>query len=495
MLYIVVAEWCVGLCLACVFFFCSISVFYLALLVFLCPIILILFCFQHFPFNYCVAFLLFFVFSAFLPDFLFSCSFFLHFFQVCSRLKLWNNWCLGEHKCSCDYDMLWLYMTYIVQFLSWYALLWCSHLVWQGQNPVGFYSLRNHWCTRKDWLGCDILCQEMIKRNLPGYAIGGLSGGEAKGEFWRVVEQCTRPGTGLPEQKPRYLMGVGYPLDIVICVALGVDMFDCVYPCRTARFGTALVRSGQLRLTSAEFANDFRPPTTCSSVFKIVLLHIYRKCLYSLAMLACNQLRTFAILYMCSLCMCIISYFFTQAVWLLFQYSSWHCCFRFCCQNEAIGTGWKGPTQGVHPSHASQHCDQRAGSCAAHHLAQFVVHAEPADWDLDALPLYIYIYIIIYLPHFTPAARAHVSGDAGGHQSKDIQWLFAELPWDFRNLFLFYFHLFSFFSLSRALSLSLSRCYGGKRFDHSDSMPGLLYISCRSVDVATLSQSNSHKMP
>ena len=105
--------------------------------------------------------------------------------------------------------------------------------------------------------------EEMIKRDLPGYAIGGLSGGEAKHEFWRVVEQCTRPGAGLPEQKPRYLMGVGYPLDIVICVALGVDMFDCVYPCRTARFGTALVRSGQLRLTSAEIANHFRPPITC----------------------------------------------------------------------------------------------------------------------------------------------------------------------------------------------------------------------------------------
>eukprot|EP00429_Kryptoperidinium_foliaceum_P013064 CAMPEP_0176027210 /NCGR_PEP_ID=MMETSP0120_2-20121206/13341_1 /TAXON_ID=160619 /ORGANISM="Kryptoperidinium foliaceum, Strain CCMP 1326" /LENGTH=460 /DNA_ID=CAMNT_0017360415 /DNA_START=30 /DNA_END=1408 /DNA_ORIENTATION=+ len=101
--------------------------------------------------------------------------------------------------------------------------------------------------------------KEMIKRNFPGYAIGGLSGGEAKDLFWRTVEQCTRPGTGLPEDKPRYLMGVGYPLDIVVCVALGVDMFDCVYPSRTARFGSAMVRTGQLRLTSSEFANDFRP--------------------------------------------------------------------------------------------------------------------------------------------------------------------------------------------------------------------------------------------
>jgi len=101
--------------------------------------------------------------------------------------------------------------------------------------------------------------KEMIRRGFPGYAIGGLSGGEEKSSFWRVVEQCTRPQSGLPADKPRYLMGVGYPLDIVVCVALGVDMFDCVYPCRTARFGTALVRTGQLRLTSSEFANDYRP--------------------------------------------------------------------------------------------------------------------------------------------------------------------------------------------------------------------------------------------
>lgn len=101
--------------------------------------------------------------------------------------------------------------------------------------------------------------KEMTRRNFPGYAIGGLSGGEAKDFFWRIVEQCTRPGSGLPADKPRYMMGVGYPLDIVVCVALGVDMFDCVYPCRTARFGTALVRRGQLRLTSSEYASDHRP--------------------------------------------------------------------------------------------------------------------------------------------------------------------------------------------------------------------------------------------
>lgn len=83
-------------------------------------------------------------------------------------------------------------------------------------------------------------------------------------------------------------MGVGYPLDIVICVALGVDMFDCVYPCRTARFGTALVRSGQLRLTSAEFASDYRPTIICiqpttftefSLSFSLNEVHWFRSCI------------------------------------------------------------------------------------------------------------------------------------------------------------------------------------------------------------------------
>lgn len=54
-------------------------------------------------------------------------------------------------------------------------------------------------------------------------------------------------------------MGVGYPLDIVVCVCLGADMFDCVYPTRTARFGTALVPHGLLKLKHKEFARDFRP--------------------------------------------------------------------------------------------------------------------------------------------------------------------------------------------------------------------------------------------
>ncbi|KAL7572110.1 hypothetical protein ACA910_001747 [Epithemia clementina (nom. ined.)] len=94
--------------------------------------------------------------------------------------------------------------------------------------------------------------QETLGYTIPGYAIGGLAGGESKDDFWRVVDQCCK---ALPDNKPRYLMGVGYPLDLVVCTALGVDMYDCVYPTRTARFGVALVPGkspGTLRLRARE---------------------------------------------------------------------------------------------------------------------------------------------------------------------------------------------------------------------------------------------------
>ncbi|RNF12270.1 putative queuine tRNA-ribosyltransferase [Trypanosoma rangeli] len=98
---------------------------------------------------------------------------------------------------------------------------------------------------------------EMVKRTAcKGYAIGGLSGGEAKDDFWRIVAQCCK---GLPDDKPRYCMGVGYPEDIMVCIALGVDMFDCVYACRTARFGSALTSTGKIQITKKAFANDMGP--------------------------------------------------------------------------------------------------------------------------------------------------------------------------------------------------------------------------------------------
>ena len=115
--------------------------------------------------------------------------------------------------------------------------------------------------------------KELVKRATPGFAIGGLSGGEAKNEFWNMVNVSTDV---LPQTRPRYLMGVGFALDLVVCSALGVDMFDCVYPTRTARFGSALTRKfpGTINLKTKVYQEDFTPIeedckcSTCSTVTK-----------------------------------------------------------------------------------------------------------------------------------------------------------------------------------------------------------------------------------
>lgn len=100
-------------------------------------------------------------------------------------------------------------------------------------------------------------CAEALTtRDVRGYAVGGLSGGESKDDFWKIVSLSTDL---LPFDKPRYLMGVGFASDLVVCVALGIDMFDCVFPTRTARFGCALVRKGQLNLRQKKYELDLTP--------------------------------------------------------------------------------------------------------------------------------------------------------------------------------------------------------------------------------------------
>lgn len=99
-------------------------------------------------------------------------------------------------------------------------------------------------------------CEQMVARDTPGIAIGGLSGGEVKADYCKVVDTCT---SMLPVNKPRYVMGIGYPEDLVVSIALGADMFDCVWPTRTARFGNAITRHGVLNLRHARYANDFGP--------------------------------------------------------------------------------------------------------------------------------------------------------------------------------------------------------------------------------------------
>ncbi|WP_457636969.1 tRNA guanosine(34) transglycosylase Tgt [Oceanithermus sp.] len=120
---------------------------------------------------------------------------------------------------------------------------------------------------------------ETIKFDLPGYAIGGLAVGEPKEKMIQAVELSTDI---LPPDRPRYLMGVGHPEDLVAGVALGVDMFDCVYPTRTGRFGYALVDEGRLNLSSARYKDDPEPidPAcdcyACQNHSRAYLTHLVR---------------------------------------------------------------------------------------------------------------------------------------------------------------------------------------------------------------------------
>ncbi len=90
----------------------------------------------------------------------------------------------------------------------------------------------------------------------PGHAIGGLSVGETKPETYQMLEVVDRV---LPEDRPRYLMGVGAPEDLVAGVARGVDIFDCVLPTRLARHHSAMTRGGRLNMLTAKFARDSSP--------------------------------------------------------------------------------------------------------------------------------------------------------------------------------------------------------------------------------------------
>ena len=98
--------------------------------------------------------------------------------------------------------------------------------------------------------------EALVEMNFPGYAVGGVSVGEPKDEMLRIMAHTPHR---LPTHKPRYLMGVGTPEDLVEGVAQGVDMFDCVMPTRNARNGHLFTRFGDLRLRNARYKTDERP--------------------------------------------------------------------------------------------------------------------------------------------------------------------------------------------------------------------------------------------
>ena len=102
-----------------------------------------------------------------------------------------------------------------------------------------------------------IECTEALRQfDFPGYAVGGLSVGEPPAEMYRILDE-TAPA--LPEHKPRYLMGVGRPIDILEAIARGIDLFDCVLPTRNGRNAMAFTDSGTVRLRNIKYAADDRP--------------------------------------------------------------------------------------------------------------------------------------------------------------------------------------------------------------------------------------------
>jgi queuine tRNA-ribosyltransferase len=120
--------------------------------------------------------------------------------------------------------------------------------------------------------------QELVELDFDGYALGGFSVGETKRLMHELIE---RTAACLPQAKPRYLMGVGTPADLLCCVKLGVDMFDCVMPTRNARNGYLFTRQGKLIIKNARYAQDTRPidPAcgcyTCQHYSRAYLRHLF----------------------------------------------------------------------------------------------------------------------------------------------------------------------------------------------------------------------------
>ena len=121
--------------------------------------------------------------------------------------------------------------------------------------------------------------KEIVDLDLPGYAIGGISVGESREDYIGVLDYAPKL---LPENKPRYVMGIGTPDYIFEAVERGVDMFDCVEPTRIARHGMAMTSHGRISIKNAKFERDFTPLDpecdcyTCRNYTRAYLRHLFK---------------------------------------------------------------------------------------------------------------------------------------------------------------------------------------------------------------------------
>ena len=137
--------------------------------------------------------------------------------------------------------------------------------------------------------------KELVELDFPGYAVGGLSVGEPKEMMYEMLSVSTE---GLPKDKPRYLMGVGTPDCLVEGVMRGIDMFDCVFPTRVARNGTAMTWNGRLVMKNQEYTHDFRPIEedcdcyACRNFSRAYIRHLVRANeIFGLRLLSLHNLR------------------------------------------------------------------------------------------------------------------------------------------------------------------------------------------------------------
>ncbi len=120
--------------------------------------------------------------------------------------------------------------------------------------------------------------KELLEIDFPGYALGGLAVGEPKADMYRIVSYLNDI---LPTTKPRYLMGVGTPADLLNCIENGIDMFDCVMPTRNARKGSVFTSKGKLIIKSARYIEDFSPIDedcncyTCRNFSRAYIRHLF----------------------------------------------------------------------------------------------------------------------------------------------------------------------------------------------------------------------------
>jgi queuine tRNA-ribosyltransferase len=154
--------------------------------------------------------------------------------------------------------------------LAWLERCLASHKSPERQALFGIVQGSTYLHLRK---AC---AQALVAHDLPGYAIGGVSVGEGHELLCRITEH-TAPL--LPEAKPRYLMGVGLPEDLVAAIGYGIDLFDCVIPTRYARSSVVFTARGRLRLTHRRFRRDAYPIDTscdcasCAGGFSRAYLH------------------------------------------------------------------------------------------------------------------------------------------------------------------------------------------------------------------------------